>query len=275
MYCTDFEYDNQKLSDYGCVVCHFSSNSDLNTMDIGSQITFNTIHQRDKFKKMSTKYESAYTTTFEIGKMDCANPDEHTFSQEEVSAIMRWLNKKQYKKFKMTYRDGEFANVYYMGAFNVKMITYAGNIVGFELTLQTDAPYGYYDEIECEMDFLIGTEQLSIFDISDEIGFVYPKDVKIECYADGELSIHNSQDGLRSTVIRNCIAGEILTLDGENKIITSSENHEKLYNDFNYNYIRISNKNESTIDDIQNIFTVSLPCKISFTYSPICKAGIV
>lgn len=279
MYCIDFEYDGQRLSDYGCVVCHISSSPDLNTVNIGSQITFNTINLplQNKFKTMSAQYEEAYTTTFEIGKFNCNTDDDYALTQEEVSGLMRWLNKKKYCKFKMIYENDEFGNIYYMGSFNVQMITYGGDILGLELTLQTNAPFGYYEPIECEMEFITGgdNEQVSIFDISDEIGYIYPHNVKIECEGNGDLKIHNSQDGLRSTVINNCVKGEILTLDGENKIITSSKNHERLYNDFNYNFIKISNKNESTINDIQNIFTASLPCKISFSYSPICKMGIV
>lgn len=276
MYCTDFEYDNQRLSDYGCVVCHISDSADLQTVNIGSKITFNTINmtQQNKFKAMSTQYDEAYTTTFEIGKFSC-NTDDYELSQEEVSALMRWLNKKSYKKFKAVYKDGEFGNVYYMGSFNVEMITYAGKIIGLSLTLQTNAPFGYYEQVEYSMNFVTADDTNSLFDISDEIGTIYAQNVVIECLEDGDLSIHNSQDGKRSTVIKNCVKGEVLTLDGENKIITSSVNHPKLYNDFNYNYLRISNKNESTIDDIENIFTVSLPCNISFTYSPICKMGIV
>lgn len=277
MYCIDFEYDGQRLSEYGCVVCHISDDSDLKTISMGSKITFNTINivQQNKIKKMSTQYDEAYTTTFEIGKFNCNTNSDGTFSKEEVSGLMRWLNKKDYYKFKMIYENGEFGNVYYMGSFNVEAITYGGSIIGLSLTLQTNAPFGYYEPVSCELNFSTAEDEVVVYDVSDEIGSIYVQDVTIECLESGDLTIHNSQDGLRSTVIKNCIAGEVLTLDGENKIITSSENHSKLYNDFNYNYIKISNKNESTIDEIANVFTVSLPCHIKFTYSPICKVGIV
>ena len=279
MYCIDFEYDGQRLSEYGCMVCHISSSPDLNTVNMGSQITFNTINlpQQNKFKLMSTQYSEAYTTTFEIGKFNCNTDEDHVFTQEEISGLMRWLNKKKYNKFKMIYNKDDFDNIYYMGTFNVQMITYCGKVIGLELTLQTNAPFGYYEPVECEMEFMTGgdDEEISIYDISDEIGHIYPQNVTIKCLGSGDLEIHNSQDGTRSTVVKGCIEGEILTLDGENKIITSSENHVRLYNDFNYNFIRISNYNENSINDTQNTFTASLPCQISFSYSPICKMGIV
>lgn len=275
MYCIDFEYDGQRLSEYGCIVCHISSSPDLNTVNMGSQITFNTINlpQKNKFKIMSTQYSEAYTTTFEIGKFNCNTDEDHVFTQEEISGLMRWLNKKQYNKFKMIYNNDNFDNIYYMGTFNVQMITYGGNVIGLELTLQTNAPFGYYEPVNCAMEFTTGGDdnEISIYDISDEIGNIYPQNVTIKCLESGDLKIHNSQDGLRSTVINGCVEGEILTLDGENKIITSSVNHVKLYNDFNYNFIKISNSN----NERKNTFTTSLPCQISFSYSPICKMGIV
>lgn len=270
----DFEYNNQKLSDYGCIVCKITSGTGVNTLSMGNNVVFNTIQKRNKFKKTSYKYESPYSNDIiEI----CKNPSSSnsTFSLNEVAALMRWLNQKEYSEFRMIYENGEHSNVHYMAYFNVEVITLAGDIIGLNLKMETNAPFGYYDEVHCDMDFSTGTESISIYDLSDEIGFIYPSDVVIECLKDGDLTIHNSQDGLRNTVINNCVVGEILTLDGENKIITSSKAHVKLYNDFNYNFIKVSNKNENTINDIRNTFTVSIPCKISFTYSPIAKVGIV
>ena len=277
MYCIDFEYDGQRLSDYGCGVCHISGSADLNTVSLGSKITFNTINmtQQNKFKLISTQYDEAYTTTLEIAKFDCRDRNNHIFSTAEIAKLTRWLNRKKYCKFKMIYLDGKCANMYYMGTFNVDMIVYGGNVIGLQLTLQTNAPFAYYDPIDCEMNFDKPGAMASIYDMSDEIGYIYPNNVIIKCLASGNLTINNSQDGNRNTVINNCINGEILTLDGENKIITSSKNHEKLYNDFNYNFIRISNKYENNMDNTQNIFTASMPCNITFTYSPICKAGLM
>ena len=34
-------------------------------------------------------------------------------------------------------------------------------------------------------------------------------------------------------------------------------------------------RNADAVDDMENTFTVNMPCKITFKYSPICKIGIV
>lgn len=278
----DFEYDNQRLSDYGCIVCNILEGGDASAISIGSQVTFNTVPMTglNKFKLMSAQYDEAYTTTFEICKYRCKDPNDNLFTQEEVSQLMRWLNRKQFKKFKAVYSDGELAEVYYNASFNVSPITYSGDVIGLQLTLQTDAPFGYYDEIEYTMQFSADNLKHSFYDISDEIGFIYPFTMTIEITNGGNFELVNSQEKDRVTSIKNCTAGEIITLV-ENKVITSSKDHPKLCNDFNYVFPRICNCNEDIYgygfsdDNRENIFSVNVPCKIAFTYSPICKMGIV
>jgi len=282
VYCKDFEYDGQRLSDFGGVVCHITEDGGVSAINIGSQITFNTLPMTglNKFKLMSTQYSEAYTTTFEVCKLNCRDLEDNFFTQEEISYFMRWLNKKRFKKFKMIYEDGELAKVYYKASFNVNPITYYGDIIGLQLTLQTDAPFAYYDEIEHVMEFTEENLDHSFFDTSDEIGYIYPSSMIIEILGDGDFEMVNSQEENRITSIKNCVNGEIITLI-ENKTISSSEVHNGLYNDFNYIFPRISNENEDiykigcAIDNMENIFTVNMPCKITFVYSPICKMGIV
>lgn len=95
----DFEYDNQRLSDYGCIVCNILEDGGVSAINIGSQVTFNTVPMTglNKFKLMSVQYDEVYTTTFEICKYRCSNPDVNSFTQEEVIQLMRWLNRKQFK----------------------------------------------------------------------------------------------------------------------------------------------------------------------------------
>jgi len=283
MYCRDFEYDGERLSDYDCIVCHILNDTDASAISIGSNITFNTIKMPtvNKFKLLSTQYDEAYTTTIEICKSNCGDDEEDKyFTQEETSYLMRWLNRKTFKKFKMIYDDDTLASVYYNASFNVSPITYGGNIIGLQLTMQTDAPFAYYDEVEYTMEFTEDNLNHTYHDISDEIGYIYPSTMTIETTVAGDLEITNSQEPDRITKIKNCLSGEIITLV-ENKTITSSEVHSRLYNDFNYIFPRICNEHEDVYnygyatDNMENIFTVNIPCRITFTYSPICKMGIV
>ena len=91
MYFKDFEYDNQRLSDFGCVICHILEGGDASAISIGSQLTFNTLPTVgvNKFKLMSAQYDEAYTATFEVCKFNCEDPNDNFFSQEEITQLLR------------------------------------------------------------------------------------------------------------------------------------------------------------------------------------------
>lgn len=275
----DFEYDHQRLSDFGCMICTILGDNSVKTVNIGSKITFNTIKNpsTNKFKRTSTQYDEAYTTTFDICKNPCGNTDE--FSEAEVIFFMRWLNKRLYRQFKPVYEDGELANVYYNASMNCEPIVLGGKIIGMQLTLQTDAPFAYYGEVNYTMNFTSNNLTHSYYDISDEIGYIYPSSMIIEIKQDGNFELRNSQDENEVIAINNCKAGEIITFI-ENKSITSSI-RDNLYNDFNFTYPKIGNEYKDVYghgyysDNMENIFTVNMPCTITFKYSPICKMGII
>ncbi|MBQ4523296.1 MAG: hypothetical protein IJA10_10155 [Lachnospiraceae bacterium] len=285
---TDFEFNGQKLSDFGCILCSFNGGSGIKTVSIGSNLSLNTINRPrlNKFKILSTKYDEPFSATFQICKNECGYfiNEKRFMTENEVSKIMRWLNKKSYRKFKMIYSDGKCSNMYFRGTFSsIQMVTLGENIIGLELSFQADASFGYYEPLDFDMDFSDINDEFSIYDNSDEIGYIYPRVLQITVLEDGDLEIKNSQEE-ESVIIKNCVEGEIITLDGENKIIISNKSHPTLYNDFNYNFVKIINKcgdsddyyevdNED--DQIENIFSVTLPCTIHLSYSPICKMGVI
>ena len=108
------------------------------------------------------------------------------------------------------------------------------------------------------------TDKFTFFDISDEIGYIYP-DIEIECLSDGNLDIYNSIED-RHTVIKNCSNGEKITFN-DNLVMTTSVDPHKIQNDFNYKPFRISNSYESR----KNIISSSIPVRITFEYSPYVK----
>ena len=285
---TDFEFNGQKLSDFGCIVCTFSGGGSTQTISIGSNLSLNTINRSglNNFEILSTKYDEPFSFKIQICKNECGYfiNERRFITENEVSKIMRWLNKKSYRKFKMIYSDGKCSNMYYKGTFpSIQMITLGENIIGLELSFQANAPFGYYEPLDFDMDFSDINNEFTIYDSSDEIGYIYPHILQVTVLEDGDLEIKNSQDK-ETVIIKNCIEGEIITLDGKNKIITSNKTHSTLYNDFNYNFVKIINKcgdsddyyevdNED--DQVENVFSTTLPCMIHLSYSPICKMGVI
>ena len=307
MYCIDFEYDGIRLSDLNSVICCIDESADLKTVGIGSELTLNTVNTTtsNKFRIVSTQYDSAYTTTFEIGKFACG-VDNYVYSEKEIAFIMRWLNRKEYLRFKPIFEDLEYSDMHMMGTFTeIEVIKIGDDVIGFHLTLTTDSPYAFYGPVKATQLFgtfgpdnaevvrayygidlddassakkstlpsLIHlTDPLVIHDQSDETGYIYPK-VTIECMTDGQVLFSNSRqvelDKDDKTVIYNCVAGEIITIDGDTKQIYSSEAHSTLYNDFNWHYPKVMNDFRNT----ENRYTLEIMTgRVTIEYSPICKA---
>lgn len=272
----DFEFDSHLLSDYGCIPCHIeSTNAGLQVVDIGSQLAFSTIHfpHYNKFKISSAKYGSAYSTVIEICKTVCDNQASMYFSEEEISKIMRWLNRKEYKKFKTISQDGEMSNVYFMCSFNVKPIVIAENVIGFELTMITDSPIGYLEPITVSLDLSAKGSREILHNISEEEGIIYPN-IKVTCLSDGALILTNSAD-TRKLIVDNCKSGEVITIHGETKEIESNVNHINLNNDYKYSFPRIVSKIIEGNDVNDNIFSSNIPCIVEITYTPRCKLGVI
>lgn len=159
----------------------------------------------------------------------------------------------------------EFNGYHFFGSFNVKPIVICADIVGLELTFQSNAPYGFGDVIKIEK---TGTK-FDIACISDELGY-QPIKTTVKLLDGGDLSITNTFTG-EITMVKNCVKGEKIVFDSENLIITSNVEHERLYNDFNYVYPRLFTDYRNSTNTIET----SISCAILVEYRPIRKVGVV
>lgn len=267
MYACDFEYDGRYLSDYGFIICNFGGSSDFDTVSAGSQITFNKVARH--FGKMhsltGTNYDECITATFSI----CKNPSENDdlrITNDEYRELMRWLNRREFLRFQML--DDEDADrdlCYYEASFNVNKIMINKVLYGLELTMETNKPFGYGNDISASWNITDPARTYLLPDMSDEIGYTYPS-MTIVCDQAGDLSIRNETENC-TMIIRNVSVGEIITVDGSTHIIQSSISSHKLYDDFNFEFFRIGN----TINNRDNKIKVSLACRLKITYSPIIK----
>lgn len=267
----DFEYDNRYLSDYGFIICDFNFGSGANEIDAGSTITFNKIsrHSGKKYSLSSTQYDECITTSFDI----CKNPDiydseDMEISNDEYRDIMRWLNRREFLKFQVI-DDGndnfERDTCYYNASFNIDKIKINEKLYGMRLKMETDKPFGYGQEQSVSWTFSDSNVSKILSDISDEIGYIYPT-VIITINRNGDLSLYNELENC-TTVIKNCKVGEVITLDGDTHIITTTYISHDVCNDFNYEFFRIGN----TINNRNNRISVSLPCNVVIKYTPIIK----
>lgn len=272
----DFEYANKRLSDFGCILCSFDGGSNED-VDIGCDITFNTVKNNysSVHSKTSTSYDNMYTTSFDIMKNPCENNNDMFFTEYEARAITKWLNRREYHKFKLYNPDFNVMDFYYYGSFNVKQKMMSGKIIGFSLTFTANAPYAFSEKIVIKHMILNTSDSFSLYGESDEYGVIYPK-IEIKCLEDfsgeeNKLCLTNETTGTKIE-LKNCNIGETITIDGEYKIIfTDKKEHTTLPNDFNYEFLDI------LVDEYnnENVYSATLPCEITISYSPIRKIGVM
>lgn len=268
MYASDFEFDNKYLSDFGFVICDYNYNGGIEEIESGSKITFNKVAQNSgkKYLLSSTQYDECITATFDICKNPCLySTKEMKITEEEYRNLIRWLNRRNFFRFRFIDSIGEKDIVYYNASFNISQLYNDGVLYGIRLVMETDSPFGYGVEKTHKFNITEENQEISIYDMSDEIGFIYP-DVKIVCKHSGTLSIKNITENCES-IIKNCLAGEVIKLHGSTNIISSSVTRN-IADNFNYDYFRIGN----TPNNRKNRIVVSTPCELIVTYSPIIKS---
>ena len=260
----DFEYDNLRLSDFGFQICKFDSD-DVETILNGSEITFNTVPTSNgmKHELINAQYDDCITFTLQICKNIC-DGSSICVSIEESRNIMRWLNRKGFHKFKLI--DNDFVNIYFESSFKVSKIEIGGEIVGFELEATTNRPFAIREPIVTTIKNSSDNGINVIYNESDEEGCIYP-DMEITIEKDGDFTMKNSFNN-RVMRIANCKTGEVIKVSYP--VISSSLDSHKIQNDFNWSFFRL----ENTFRDKKNKITLSLPCVVRITYSPIVKVTI-
>ena len=139
-------------------------------------------------------------------------------------------------------------------------------IYGFELEMFTNRPFAIREPIVTTIKNSSDNGINVIYNESDEEGCIYP-DMEITIEKDGDFTMKNSFNN-RVMRIANCKTGEVIKVSYP--MISSSLDSHKIQNDFNWSFFRL----ENTFKDKKNKITLSLPCVVRITYSPIVKVTI-
>lgn len=270
MFALDFEYDGQYLSDYNFIICDFDSSNGTKTVDAGSKITFEKVSRNGGriHTLVKAKYDECIKSSFAI----CKNPDlcqtyeERYITNDEYRDLVRWLNRREFLRFRLL-SDEYTDTCYFNASFNVETITIADRLVGLQLSMETDKPFGYGEKETRKLVFTQNVTQKKIVDVSDEIGYIYPDVVIKVTIPSGTITINNvEQDSHLS--INGCTENEIITIQGEEKIISTSMNAHDIYNDFNYDFLKIGN---TLTNNVNTITSDSGGCEVTISYYPIVK----
>lgn len=260
----DFEFDGIRLSEKGFILCNFGSKG-LETISNGSQTTFNTVSTLggSKHNLTNVTYDNCLESVFQICKNSCSDKDME-ISSVEFRQLTKWLSRKSFLKFKLL--SEEHIDIYYEVKFDINRIEINGKLYGLELTAQTNRPFALQEQKTIIINNKYVNGNHTVNDTSHEEGYIYPH-TEIIVVEDGDIDIYNALED-RHTIIKNCVSGEIITMDYP--IIQSSISSHEIQNDFNWNFFRIAN----TFDNSRNDIKVSIPCSIKIKYSPIVKVGL-
>lgn len=266
---TDFIYDDVRLSDLGYALVSFDGAKDQE-ITTDSQFTFNHIStQRGKKQSYITAtYDDPLEMEFYIAKNLCTEEgtkvtlSAYNISVVDMAKLKRWLVRPTPHKLKL--EDVDYYGMYWNGSFNVEEYVYGDGRVGAHLTFECDSPFGYFEEVEMKGD-IISSTKYKYRCASDEIGYIYPN-LTITLKASGDLRITNAHDG-RTTIIKNCNVGEVITIT-ENLQVSSSLSTHDVLNDFNFVFYRINNE----FMNIDNTLESNLAISFIMKYTPIAKA---
>ena len=260
---SDFEFKGLRLSDLGFVVCSFDGPSGLQSVDTGGRLTFQTVpnHKGTRWSVAGAGFAEPLKANFSICKNPCEF-DRPWVSPSEHLEIMRWLSGSTYAKFhpiRDTYWD-----TYYNALFDVDARVLDGRIVGYDLTLYTDSPYGHGETIGIAQGMAISRTIITFDDESEAVGEQYP-DIDIDVIVDGDIHLLHTAPGntAEELIITGCVAGESISL--RYPMISSTGNG--IENRFNWIFPTVRN----IYGDKTNQYKLTgstATIDVSFEYSP-------
>lgn len=263
----DFEYDGLRASDFNLIFCQFDGSGGVNITSAGSELNWNTvpISNGNKYLITDTSYDVVLETTFQMCKYDCKKGSPEYLTLEDCREISRWLNRKEAHTLRIISENKIYDYLLFEGSFNLNQIEINGGIIGYEFHFISNRPHAIGDLVRKNIVATTTDYEYKFYDVSDESGYIYPKNLTIRCLQSGTLSIKNLLEN-RTTVIKNCSLNEIITFDDTLYFSSSLQSH-KIQNDFNYVFFRIANTYENRLNSI----VVNIPCEITFEYYPVIK----
>ena len=259
-----FEFNKKTSDEFGLIICTFDSGGKEDGK-AGSHISFTTSSSpvRNRWLKFGNAiYDEQLEFSFQVAKSNFK-----TFDSYELASIQRWLVRKDgYKDFQLIKSD--YDNIHFNACIpSIQYIEICGEVVGLTINVKCDSPFGYGSYVTKKID-TSENNVLTIVDMSDEIGFIYP-DITINVNSDCDIKIHNSIED-RTLYIKKCVENEIITIDSTILQMSTTAVSHNLYENTNYMLPRICNKD----NDRKNVFTISGDCVITMKYRPIRKVGV-
>lgn len=258
----DFVFDGLPLSDFSYIIVHdgvLDETAPVSTMEFTPVKSA----RSDTNHKVATPYEDTYHVDISIMKNPCQDWD-LDLTNDDISEMSKWLCRKDWKWFRWVDEIGQ-DEIWYEVQITMDKIQFGNSVIGLVLHVNANRPYGLTREFN--QTFLPGDSQVIVR--SDEEGYIYP-DMTITVEEAGNVSITNQYED-RTMLIKNCRAGEVLTIyGGDNQQIKTNMDTHDLSDDFNYKFFRLCNR----YYDYRNNITLTGNATCKITYRGIRKVGL-
>lgn len=258
-----------QLSNYGLILSSFE-NTDSSDEELG--MNHDTIEEYIGQKPvpvyLGSSFHSKLKPTATLIKDPNANINVNKyFTEHECREILRQLTGfwgyKRMQIFSYEFDELLFFNI---RVTNVRYQKAAGGIVGIILDMECDSPFAWSNDFHYTFQ-ASPSSNLIFFNTSDDLySYLLPKVTIRSNTAISNLSITNITDNHWITSFKSLSAGEVITMDSQNNLLSSSHPSRMICNDFNMHFIRlVPGKNEFRVShNIQITFTYKVPRKVGF-----------
>lgn len=232
------EYRGYSSVDFDLITC---LSFELDDGEVNSFLTREAVASesyRGEFKRIhQMKYTETFTPKFTFIKEDFGD-----FTTEEIRKVLRWLTGGSNASFLTVYKDD--SNVVHfeiLGAFSNVSLYKLGNgrCVGFVAEFESNAPFAF-SQLQTVTKTITGTTDNTfniVVDSDEEETAIYPR-ITIQKAGSGDVTItnvyadNNQKSNVATLLIKNNGDAETITVDGANRVISSSHTTRIFGDDF-------------------------------------------
>lgn len=227
---TTFEFDGQQSTEYGLLLANMSSSTMNTPFALGRQV------REAKIGSKSIPY--FFGVDEEPLQFRVMLAREEEWDYDTRLRVVRWLFQNEYKPFISTDNIGVIYNA--MVVDSPEKIS-VGNIPRMiELNFRCDAPWAWTPHYVYNYDLSTntGTTTITIENNSNIQKYVHPE-IWIRAIDGGTITLTNTSDGGRQTILTNLLANEVVYLNNEFKQIETDLPSVYRLKDFNRKWIQL------------------------------------
>ena len=270
----DLIFNDFRASDFGLVLdvsFEGAIDSDDEIM-ITPTISDVFVGERPHATYLSQKYQDHLELTAVFAHNPCSGQLQ-TFEQKEVRHILRALLNARgdngYRDLKVIPHAERAEEDYYYKAVvkNISYRTIGEDIVGINVTFQCNGSYAFSPIRSRILDLTANQSKVLYLQEDDDYNNYLLPQVTITAKAAGNLTLTNKTDNNWAFTFTGLQNGEVLKIDCENEIITSSKARTYILNNTNLHFPRLLAG--------QNEYVSNLAAKVMFQFRERVKVGFV